>query len=112
MSRALTSAQLTEWLAYYQLEPFGPLQWAFYAATVVIGCLAPWRKKGAKALKPVDIFPILGDGKSKLPGREGLKAKLLAWAAEMSAISAANGPVPGGMSIAVRRGEIGDGQYR
>jgi len=66
-------------MAYYRIEPFGPLRWAQLAATVVVACLAPWRKKGASALKPADVFPELGDGsKAGLPTPAGLRAKLLA----------------------------------
>jgi hypothetical protein len=80
------SVELSEWIAYYRLEPFGPLRWALYAANIVIACLAPWRKKNSARMRPSDIFPELSDGETRaaLPGREALEEKLRAWATAMS----------------------------
>ncbi len=76
----LTSAQVAEWRAYAELEPFGPLRWALYAARIVIAVLAPWRKKSAGAMKPADVFPELGDGgRAKTTGE--LREAARRWAA-------------------------------
>lgn len=68
-------------MAFYTLEPFGPLRWAQLAATVCIACLSPWRKKNAAALTLADVFPELGEGRKK-PTRAMMLAKVRAWAAQ------------------------------
>ena len=71
---------MAEWIAYHRIEPFGPLRWAQLAATVVIACVSPWRKRTASPLKLGDVFGELGEGsKGSLPTREGLRAKIMAF---------------------------------
>ena len=53
-----TSADLTEWAAYFGLEPFGPLEDARRLGTVAAAVLAPWAGQG-KSPEPKDLMPEL-----------------------------------------------------
>lgn len=61
MLRRITAAQFREWLAYFELEPFGParedLRAGAIAAAVYNSSLG--RKKGSRAIKPSDVFENL-----------------------------------------------------
>jgi hypothetical protein len=71
---------MTEWMAFYRLEPWGSL-WAMQlVATVVIACVSPWRKKNASPMKPSDVFSLLGEaGGPRRSTLEMMKAKARAW---------------------------------
>lgn len=57
---ALPWPVLREWMAYAELEPFGPLRDDLRAGVVASLAVAPWLKKG-KTVTPEDIFPTLKD---------------------------------------------------
>lgn len=61
MLRRMPAALLTEWMAYFQLEPFGQARADLRAGLVaaVVANTAFGRKRGAKALKPSDFFANL-----------------------------------------------------
>lgn len=67
-----TSAELTEWAAFYEMEPFGPergdLQAGIVAATVANVNRDP--KKQKKPYNAQDFMPKFGDG-----GREAKSPK-------------------------------------
>jgi hypothetical protein len=60
--RRTTSRELTEWMAFYELEPFGPergdLRAGIVAATVANANRDP--KKVKKAFEPQDFMPKFG----------------------------------------------------
>ena len=70
----LTSEQITDWQAFWAVEPFGPRREEFRAAVQIIAAAGPWRKKGAGALTPAQIFPELGEGRRRQTGEEMLAA--------------------------------------
>ena len=51
--------KLRRWMAYAQLEPFGPVQDDFRAGHLTALTFNANRKKNAKALGPEDFFPSL-----------------------------------------------------
>lgn len=74
--RELTSKQLTEWMAYSLLEPFGPKRDDERAGVLASVTIQPHLKKGKK-IKPEDFFPdrtkIFGLGKKKQSWKEQMK---------------------------------------
>ena len=53
----ITSAEFSEWCAYYQLEPFGPFSdWARWAQMMAITANIH-RRPGARALRPDEFMP-------------------------------------------------------
>lgn len=57
----MTAAQIAGWMAYAELEPFGPLrddQRAATAACAVVNSI-PFRGEGARVLRPADLFASL-----------------------------------------------------
>jgi len=57
LARHLTSSQLTEWQAYYVLEPFGhDAEWS-RTGTVAAVIASVFRKKGRSPYKPTDFMP-------------------------------------------------------
>ena len=59
MLSRMGSDELTEWMAYYQLEPFGDYR-ADYRSGVVASTLANvHRSKDANPFKPEDFMPFL-----------------------------------------------------
>ena len=57
MLQDLTSKQVSEWMAYYNIEPWGEGQ-GFYQAGIIASLIANVnRKKGAKPFKPKDFIP-------------------------------------------------------
>lgn len=61
MMERMSARLLNEWLAFSELEPFGPLAEAYRAG---VCAAAPYntafgRSKGAKVIKPEDFFPSL-----------------------------------------------------
>jgi hypothetical protein len=57
MLRRMDSRELTEWMAYYSVEPFGG-DTEYYGSAIVAATVANSnRKKGSKAAKPADFIP-------------------------------------------------------
>lgn len=57
MLSRMSSGELTEWQAYYALEPFGP-DMAYVGSAITSSTLANiYRKRGSKAYTPVDFMP-------------------------------------------------------
>lgn len=78
-----TSRDLTELMAYYEMEPFGPWRGDLAAGIVASTIANVYRKKGAPAFKPEDFMPKfrgLEDGPRKQSVEE-MKQALLAIAA-------------------------------
>ena len=70
----ISSQELTEWQAFYQMEPFGEVRDDYrmaILASVVANCHRG--KKGRKA-KPMDFMPKFGEDKEQTP--EEMQAKL------------------------------------
>lgn len=53
----MTSEQLGEWIAYYQIEPWGNRVEEYRIGTLISYLLAPHIKKGIKLPKWDQIFP-------------------------------------------------------
>lgn len=66
--KTLTSRQITEWLAYSQLEDWGPMA-TMHQAGMICAAIANFaglgRGKGSRALKPEDFFPLLKEARKK-----------------------------------------------
>jgi len=53
----ISSEELLEWAAYYQLDPFGSYRSDLQTGIIVSQLLRPHQKKGATPLKPTDFMP-------------------------------------------------------
>ena len=70
MLASMGSDELTEWMAYYQLEPFGDYR-ADYRSGVVASTFAnAHRAKDAGPFKPEDFMPFLDKPKATQPQDE------------------------------------------
>lgn len=57
---SLDSAELTEWMAYFNIEPFGPVQEDYRAGVLsAIAFNSVPRERGQTPAKPEDFFPSL-----------------------------------------------------
>ena len=67
MLARMTSAELTEWLAFFELEPFGPERGDLQAGIVasVIANVNRDPKKRKKEYTPQDFMPVFGGGRGK-----------------------------------------------
>lgn len=74
MLSELTAAQIAEWEAFYELEPFGPLRDDLRAGltAAAIANRIPRFSQGGKALRPEDLFPTLRSG-TRQQSREQLQ---------------------------------------
>lgn len=60
LGQRMSSAELTEWMAFNNIEPFGPLgAWERAGVLAAIAVNTTPRKKGAKPVKPDDFFSVL-----------------------------------------------------
>jgi len=58
----IDSSELSEWIKYFELEPFGPVR-SDLSAGIVAATIANVNKgKSGKAFQPVDFMPFLGQG--------------------------------------------------
>lgn len=60
----LTSQEFSEWIAYYNTEPFGPQVDDLRAGVVAATVANVARAKGSKAMKPQDFFASLQEDKT------------------------------------------------
>jgi hypothetical protein len=58
MLRRMSSLELTEWLAFAQIEPFGEWRDDFRTGLLAAVIANPHRKKGAPGFKPSDFMPL------------------------------------------------------
>lgn len=56
-----TSRELSEWMAFFELEPFGPLVEDERAGAIAATILNTTPSKSQKTYQPSDIFPRLKD---------------------------------------------------
>lgn len=56
---AIGSDELTEWMAFYQLEPFGDLRGDYRSGVVAATFANAHRVNGAKPLTPEDFMPFM-----------------------------------------------------
>ena len=111
----LTSRQITEWMAYAELEPFGPLADDRRAGVIAAALTntAFGRSKGAKTYVPADFFSSLRPARSRdqpwqrmADGMKGFTAALGGRVVSMSvaraaaASQAAGGQSPAGQATA------------
>lgn len=61
METRMTSKELTEWQAYFTLEPWGQVQ-ADYRAGVITSWLVNVMTTSKKTFKPKDFFPLYEAG--------------------------------------------------
>lgn len=57
LEQTLTSQELTEWMAYYRVEPFGPWRDDYRAGQVMALYANSKRGKGGKAFRASDFIP-------------------------------------------------------
>ena len=57
MLERIDSRELTEWMAYAQVEPFGEERADLRAGIVASTIANVWRSSGQKVLKPSDFMP-------------------------------------------------------
>lgn len=63
----IPSPELSEWMAYFAIEPFGPLRDDLHAGTIAATTAnAAWGKK-SKSWSPEDFFPNLVDQVERRP---------------------------------------------
>ncbi len=74
--RSMDSAELSEWQAYYSIEPFGPAQEDYRAGicAAVTHNSVP-REKGAKPAQPQDFFHSLQKPKATPPADDQTEAE-------------------------------------
>lgn len=58
MLAEMTSSELTAWMAFFKLEPFGELRADFREAAHMALVANMNRKKGSKRFKPEDFMPV------------------------------------------------------
>lgn len=88
MLKELSSVQIAEWIAYYNLEPFG-----FTADWLQIGVIASMianvnRKKGTKPVMPEDFVPNTRKVKKRqtVTEQRGILQQLARWAKSVGKI--------------------------
>jgi len=57
MLATISSRKLSEWMAYYQIEPFGEERGDLRAAIIASTLANIWRGKNSKSYKPSDFMP-------------------------------------------------------
>jgi hypothetical protein len=70
----MTSAELSEWQALYQLEPFGDLRADLRAGIVAATVANVNRAKGTSPAKPSQFMPLLRNQKPQPMDAAGFKA--------------------------------------
>jgi hypothetical protein len=70
--------EFAEWMAYYNIEPFGPEREDLRAGIVACTIANVNRGKGTRSMKPSDFVPKFG-GKSRQSESE-MEMRLLVWA--------------------------------
>lgn len=75
--REHSAPQILEWLTYWKLEPFGPLQEGQYFGemTATIINANPFRKRRG-TLRARDIYPFLSEESRERPTAEQLRLKV------------------------------------
>ena len=79
--REMSSAELSEWMAYYSIDPFGDeradLRQAFTSAAV---CNA-FRGKNQRTIKPSEFMPFSKEYKKQIPltGKWGARVAQALW---------------------------------
>jgi hypothetical protein len=91
----MSSAEFAEWLAFMELEPFGPGRDELRAGVIaaVIANVNRDSKRSSEPFVPADFFPNLREPgplepADSLPTPQTLEQKLLAWAAVQQAAQA------------------------
>jgi hypothetical protein len=72
----ISSRELSEWMAYYRLEPFGQVRGDLQAGIVASVMANAWGEKRAKSLRPTD-FVLQMDEESLEEVKEPVEAKTL-----------------------------------
>lgn len=69
--------ELTEWMAYYQIEPFGEERADLRAGIVAATVANTFRGKNSKAAAPQDFMPFRQDGPARPADGDTLKRKFM-----------------------------------
>jgi len=72
LSRELSSKELTEWMAFYSLEPFDDLR-ADLRAGIISSTIANAHRTKGKAFKPSDFMPYLEKEEENLDEATAIK---------------------------------------
>jgi hypothetical protein len=59
MLAEMTSREFGEWMAFYSLEPFGPMREDLRAGTIAATMVNLRQKRNSNAIVPADFFPEL-----------------------------------------------------
>jgi hypothetical protein len=81
----MDSRELSDWQAYFQLEPFGPPQEDLRAGYLASLFYNVNRKSSAPARSAADFFPSL-KGSLKTPTVQELRAAAMGWALAAGAV--------------------------
>jgi len=70
----MSSSEMSEWIAYAQIEPFGEERADLRAAIIASTVANTARQRGSRAFKPEDFMPQFGGRKA--PDEQELKSKV------------------------------------
>ena len=79
----MNSRELTEWMAYAKLEPFGDLRADLRAGIVASTVANAQRGRKRRPLKPEDFMPYAKAERHRNPDHKGLSARLRAAFSEL-----------------------------
>ena len=79
----IDSSELTEWAAFYSLEPFGDFRSDMQAGIIASTIANCNRSKHSKTFKPIDFMPLVKEEPKQMSGDE-IKNVLKAMAEEQN----------------------------
>lgn len=65
LNDSISSDEIAEWAAYYQIDPFGSIRGDMQAGIITSNLMNIHLKKGATPLKPQDFMPRFGEPEVK-----------------------------------------------
>lgn len=83
MLKELSSIQVAEWMAYYNLEPFGFTSDWMRTGVVAAMIANVNRKKGAKAAMPEDFVPGKRKKRQSISEQRNVLKQIMQWAKSM-----------------------------
>lgn len=88
----MSSSELSEWQAYYNIEPFGEIRADLRAGTIASPLVNMWAGKKGRKTKPSDWIMDFGELAKQDP--EAMKAMLQAYAAQRNRLLDKQQPKP------------------
>ena len=65
LNQRMSSRELSEWMAFYRIEPFGDVRGDVQAAVIAQSTLAPHMDKGKKPPELVELMPFTDNKKEQ-----------------------------------------------